>query len=140
VAGFVQLEGAGVSDAGTSYVQGYLDLGVRLLFGGGDRPLVPYGQAALSGQTATWTDLYLVETSGRTTGPFRATFTGGAVTFGGGLLYFFSPALALDAGLALSLGSYTSVEVSGSSTSNFDALSSSAARVQLGVSWFPLRR
>lgn len=133
-AAFAQIEGNGVSgNGGGSYTQAYLDLGVRYAFGDGQRALVPYALGALTGQMA---ELPNVNLGGVVT---DVTYTGAAFTLGGGALYFFSPGLALDGGLAFSLGSYSSVEAAGTSTSNFDALSSNAVRVQLGVSWFPGR-
>lgn len=132
LAAFAQVEGSSVSgNGGGSYTQAYFDLGVRYAFGEGQ--FVPYALGALTGQMARLPNVNL---GGVVT---DVTYSGAAFTLGGGALYFLAPGLALDGGLAFSLGSYSSVEAGGVSTSNFDALSSNAVRVQLGVSWFPGR-
>jgi len=65
------------------------------------------------------------------------SINGAGFTLGGGFDVFFTRTLALDLGVLLTSGRFSEVSV-GSLSSNIDSLDSRAARVTLGLSWFPV--
>jgi hypothetical protein len=110
-----------------------IDLGVRVSFGGPEHRFVPYVLGALTGMTAS-ADVEV--------GPVLSTnvkVTGGGATLGGGFQHYFKPGLALDVGLLLTTGSFTDVEV-GSLSREIDELDASAARLDVGLTWYLSRR
>lgn len=125
---FVALNGSGMeADGGDTYTLGHGDLGVRFNFRSGER-LVPYASLAVTGRQAT----FEFENGG------EIELSGGGGTLGGGLAYFVSPRLALDAGLRLTAGTFTDVSVGRLTVSNFD-VDAGSGRLVFGLSWFPTR-
>lgn len=115
-----QLAGSSGSADGATLALAGFSLGGRFHINGGKAKLVPFVGAALASQSATFDidGFGSVDYSG----------VGGEVE--GGILYFFSPSLALDTGLSAaftSLGNDTRV----------DDISATTVRVGVGVSWRP---
>lgn len=127
VLGFARLGGAVIqsTDEGDEYNYGFFDLGARFSFANATRALVPYLEAAVTGQAAV-VDL----------GGDDLSFTGWGGTLGGGLKYFFSPAFALDTGLRFTVGQFTSVEFRGAQE-DVDDVSTMTTRIDIGLAWFP---
>jgi opacity protein-like surface antigen len=133
---FLQLDG-GEFDVDNAAVEGdwtmgHADLGVRFHFANSLRSWVPYLQAALSGRAVKVTN-GVINTQTQTE---DITLSGGAFTLGGGILFYFSEAWALDLQLAWSGGRFTDITV-GDLTytgADFDA---QTARFNLGASWWP---
>lgn len=124
---FLNLDGASIDpDEGETYSLGHGDLGARFTFGAPASQLKPFAQIALTGAGA---ELEI----GRNTIQLR----GGGLTLGGGLLYFLSPAWALDAGLDLTFGNLTEVEVN-NLTADID-VKARTSRLNAGVRWYPGR-
>lgn len=140
IGGYVALEGASIfpdENAGTledeRFGLGMVELGARFNFPAG-RKIVPYAEAALAAHevrfdfVGTTTDLRV---------------RGGGLTLGGGLQYFLSRTLALDAGLDLTFGRFTEAEFDGPDADvSFDLEDTDAtiARLNLGLSLWPSRR
>ncbi|MBB4636218.1 outer membrane beta-barrel protein [Longimicrobium terrae] len=111
-----------------TYTLAQADLGLRYTFGSTANSLRPYLNAAVSGVSRSDefddTDF---------------TLTGPAGTFGAGLQYFFSPSLALDTNLQVSLGKFNKYTVDGDDV-DFDddgEPSLTGSRLQVGLSWHP---
>lgn len=107
-----------------SYGLGNVDLGGRYSFGSAAAALRPYAELGVSA-TALVDEIEDEE----------ITFSGGAVFLGGGLEYFFSRRVALDAGLVIGKGKLTTVEFGGTSTDDFEDLDFTTSRLNVGVSF-----
>ena len=106
-------------DDDLDYALTVLDLGAQLNLGAGRRSFVPYLTAAYSRQALS------VDVD-----DFDA-LTGNGFTGGLGFMYFFTPPLSINLGLDATFGSLESDDLGSGSTT--------AIRVRLGLSWFPLR-
>jgi opacity protein-like surface antigen len=116
----------------SSYGLAHLDLGVRLSFANPRRALVPYLNAAFTARSAS-----AEVTDGTQTADL--SITGPAFSFGGGVQYFFSPRLALDAGLAISAGKFDKIKLNGETADIPDADDSTTSRLNIGVKFYPQR-
>ena len=96
-----------------------LDLGAQLNFGASRRSFVPYFTAAYTRQSLS-VDIDGVD-----------GWTGNAFTGGIGFMYFFTPPLSVGLGLDVTFG--------GLQSDDLGDVSTTAARLSLGLSWFPLR-
>lgn len=125
---YLNFDGAAINaDEADEYTLGHGDLGVLLHFGSPYAALRPYVDLGLTGRVATFqTDIGDVNISG------------GALTVGGGLKYFFTPGLALDAALKLSFGQFTEVELNGR-TADIDDIDANTGRFNIGLVWYPNR-
>lgn len=106
------------------------DLGVRMNFGNEGMKLRPYINAAFSG-------LALGEEFELAGENVTSTVSGGGLTVGGGLQYFFSRNLALDVGLQATQGAFTDVAVDDEDEELDQGIAYTTSRVQLGVTWHP---
>lgn len=107
------------------------DLGLRVSFGGEWSKLRPFLNAAFTGVAAA--EEY--EEQGE---DVDQVTSGGGLTVGGGLQYFFSPSLALDVGLQATHGAFTHVSVDGDDAEEFDlGVAFTTSRLQLGLTWHP---
>ncbi|HEX6041406.1 outer membrane beta-barrel protein [Longimicrobium sp.] len=108
------------------------DLGVRVNFGHTGLKLRPYINAAFTGIAAAETYELVGE-------DVDQIISGGGLTVGGGLQYFFSPKLALDLGLQATQGAFTQVTIDDEDEElgSEDVTAFTTSRVQLGVSWHP---
>lgn len=124
---FLNFDGASIDpENGQTYTLGHGDLGARFAFGNPSKKFKPFGQIALTGAGAE-------QEIGRNTLQLR----GGGLTLAGGILYFLSPAWAIDAGLAFTFGSLTEVELNNVGVdTDIDARTS---RLNAGVRWYPGR-
>lgn len=109
-------------------VLAHFDIGGRLNFGSTASALRPYVHAAFSG---------VAEGVSGEPGGEDVIFTGAGYTVGGGLQYFFSPRLALDAGLQGSFGEFTQIQEGDESAELDEGVEFTTARLQLGVTWHP---
>jgi opacity protein-like surface antigen len=110
----------------------HADLGVRMNFGHPGLKLRPYINAAFTGIAAA--EEY--ELAGE---DLDQVISGGGLTVGGGIQYFFSPALALDLGLQATQGAFTRVSIDDEDEelSPDDVTAFTTSRVQLGLTWHP---
>jgi hypothetical protein len=114
------------------YILAMGDLGVRVSFGGPQRRFVPYLIGAFTGMTAS-ADIFI--------GPLVSAdveVRGGGLTIGGGFHHYFTPTLALDLQLLVTGGQFNEVEI-GTISSDIDELEANAARLNIGLAWYPLR-
>jgi outer membrane protein W len=112
---------------------GQVDLGLRYTFGSTASKLRPYLNAALSGVALVEQD---VEREEGEVGDL--SLSGGALTLGGGVQYFFSRSLALDVALQGSAGNFSTLSFDGDDVElegeQFDL---TATRLQVGLTWHP---
>jgi len=121
------LDGASIDpDVGETYSLGHGDLGARFTFGAPARKLKPFAQIALTGAAA---ELEI----GRNTLQLR----GGGLTLGGGILYYFSSAWALDAGLDFTIGTLNEVELNNVTVDT--SIDARTSRLNAGIRWYPGR-
>lgn len=108
----------------------HVDLGTQLNFGLARSAARPYLNLAFTGRAATF-DLGASD---------EVELSGGGVTLGGGLKYFFSRAVALDVGAAFTFGTFTDVRVGSVQANDVLDLEAASGRFLLGLSWYPSRR
>jgi hypothetical protein len=94
---------------------------------------VPYLTAAVTGR-ALGADIELEGEEG------DLAYSGGGVTLGGGFQYFFTAPLALNAGVAFTIGDFTKLEFGGEEVPDAPELSATGGRVHLGLTWYPMVR
>jgi opacity protein-like surface antigen len=109
----------------------HFDLGARFHFANTLRRWVPYLEAAISGRAVSLDDARLgSEQVG------KLTFSGSALTIGGGLSIYLKEALALDIELLGSGGTFNQIDVGAISVSNLD-LDATSGRFKVGLIWWP---
>ncbi len=127
---YLAANGSGMkNDSDDAYTLSHVDLGVRFNFGAGRRT-VPYANLAFGYRAAR------VEVGRRGS---EIEYSGGGLTLGGGVQYFLSPALALDGGLQVTLGTFTDVRVNNVIVEDRLDVESASVRLGFGLSWFPMR-
>ena len=116
------------SDGSGNYDMAHFDLGVRYSFGGAASALRPFVQGALNGRAAAFET---VEGDLEARGP--------GFTAGGGLEYFFSRTVALEAGLAFSFGEFNEGRLGNSDWVDLEneAFGVTTTRFDIGVSFHP---
>jgi hypothetical protein len=133
---FVQLDGAefDVQDADVEgvWTMAHGDVGVRFHFADALRTWVPYLQVALSGRAVSVEDAVVL-------GAPRpdVSWTGGALSLGGGILFYFNETLAADLQLLWSGGEFDRVESGAVTVQLPDPIEAQSARFNIGVSWWP---
>lgn len=130
---FARVDGADVSYSDGedgSYTLAHLDLGGRYSFGSSAAALRPFVELSLMGAGVS------DEIDGS-----DVTLSGGAFGIGGGLEYFFSRSLALDVGLSLSKGEFTTATVDGEDYDledlEIEEAGFTSSRFNVGLSWHP---
>ncbi|HEX8322153.1 outer membrane beta-barrel protein [Longimicrobium sp.] len=126
--GRVKYPGPVMADGGAtgSYDQLTIDIALRASFLDEHSPLRPYLASGITG----------VAESPRPDDAGIVT-SGGGITIGGGLQYFTSSRVAIDAGLLVTAGSFTGFEVDGEKHEYDEGLGFSHSRLQLGITWHP---
>jgi opacity protein-like surface antigen len=134
---FVDAAGASIdAEEGDDYSLAHFDVGLRFHFVSATRALVPYLDAAFTGRAAEQKNVTLDDgTPGGTTGTL--SFSGSGFSLGGGLQYFFSPKLSLNAGLRWTTGAFDSAKFQDVQVNDLD-FDASSTRVNLGVVWYPM--
>lgn len=133
---FLQLDGAtlDVNDGETagSWTLGHADLGVRFHFANSLRSWVPYVQGGFSGRVVSLTDIPAANPlSGR-----DVSISGTSVSFGGGVMIYPSQAFAVDLGVAVNGGQFTTLTVDNTSQTGF-AVDATSTRINVGFAWWP---
>jgi opacity protein-like surface antigen len=106
------------------------DLGVRMNFGNEGMKLRPYINAAFTGVAAVEEYEFVDE-------EVEQVLSGGGITIGGGLQYFFSRSLALDLGLQATQGAFSEVMVDDEDEELDEGLAFATSRIQIGLTWHP---
>jgi opacity protein-like surface antigen len=142
---YTEIAGAGLSDGGTSSYPnstagvGHLDLGARYHFGSSHSRLRPFLQAGVGVRVVTHDNVDYQDQYGDDQTDVL-TYSGGAVTIGAGLQYFFMPTLALHTSAQATAGKFTTVTIGDISDRNQD-IKATSGRINVGLNWFPsLRR
>jgi len=132
---FLQLDGAQfeVDDAEVTgdWGMGHGDLGVRFHFANSLRSWVPYLQTSLTGWAVGVDDAQVQGQPESDVG-----FLGGAVTLGGGIMFYFNQKLAADLQLVWSWGQFDQIKVDDVTVSGLE-IDASSTRFNLGISWWP---
>ena len=108
------------------------DLGVRVNLGNETMKVRPYINAAFTGVASV--EDYGEAEAGE---DIEEIISGGGVTIGGGVQYFFSRTIALDLGLQATAGAFTEITFDGEDEEFEEGVAFTSSRVQLGVSWHP---
>lgn len=128
-AAFFTIDGANVDirEPGISgdYTLAQADLGVRLNFRSETQKAIPYIEAALTGRAAETTD-----------DGVDIQLSGGALTLGGGLNYYFRQGLAVDVGLSFSGGRFETLEIDGDEVP-YEEADAIGTRFRVGLTWYP---
>jgi hypothetical protein len=136
VQAFLQIDGAQF-DVQNAAVEGdwtmaHIDLGARFHFANSLRSWVPYLLAAISARAVGVKDGQI----NQSTQAEEITFTGGAFTLGGGIMFYFNESWAADLQLLGSGGRFTEVRADNVTIGDLD-IDASSGRFNLGVSWWP---
>ena len=105
---------------------GTVDLALRMSFGNEFQKLRPFLDTGLTGLVLS--DEVLESES---------TISGAGLTLGGGVQYFFSRSLALDATFNFTTGSFTTYELDGDEIDLDEGVGFNHSRLLVGVSWHP---
>jgi Outer membrane protein beta-barrel domain len=128
---FARVDAASIQPegAGDNYGLAHADLGVRYSFGAPSAAFRPFLQGAVSGRAVSF-DM-------GSEGTLDAR--GAGISAGGGLEYFVSRSVAIEAGLSVSFGELTEGRVGGSDWVNLDndAINITTSRFDIGLSWHP---
>jgi opacity protein-like surface antigen len=133
----VDASGAVLGDDEDEFVLLHGDLLGRFHFTGPQRAWVPFLEGGITGRVAGQDDIIIIDDNGN---PQQVDLevSGGGFTFGGGLQYHVSPAVALGASLRWTVGEFSTVKFNNVSIDGFE-LDATSARLNLGVTWRPLR-
>lgn len=112
-----------------SWTLGHADFGVRFHFANSLRSWVPYVSGAFSARAVSISDI------GGNTG-VDGSISGGAFTFGGGIMIYPSQGFAIDISALASAGQFTTLTVGGTSQAGFD-IDASSTRFSAGIAWWP---
>lgn len=113
-------------DGGVKYTLAHADLGLQATLGSPSSRIKVFFTGAVSGRVAE------LRFAGQT-----IELSGPGYTVGGGVNYFFSSALGLDAGLQATFGSIEEVKVG--AFSEEVSIDATSLRVNLGLVWYPGR-
>lgn len=119
-------------DVEGTWTMGHADIGVRFHFANSLRTFVPYLQGAFSARVVSVSD---IPASNPLSGE-DVSLSGGAFTFGGGLMLYAKQTLAFDLGLLFSGGEFTDVTVGNTTVTGFDA-DADSSRFNIGIVWWP---
>lgn len=132
----VQLDGAQFDEQSTGTVEGdwqmgHVDFGVRYSFANSLRRWVPYLQGAFGYRSVSVQDP-IVDNVQRQ----EVEISGGGLTLGGGVDFYFTQTFALDVQLLWTGGEFNTLRVDNVSATGFD-VDATSARFNLGVAWWP---
>jgi Outer membrane protein beta-barrel domain len=134
---FLQLDGAQFdvqnADVNGTWTMGHGDLGFRYYFANSLRTWVPYVQAAFTGRAVSVKDAEVNQVAQSNT----VSFTGGALTLGGGVIFYFNQKLGLDLQLAWSGGKFTQYKTDNATYDLSSPLDAQSSRFNVGLSWWP---
>jgi len=132
----LQLDGAQFDEQSTGTVEGdwqmgHVDLGIRYSFANSLRRWVPYLQGAFGYRSVSVQDPIVDNTQRE-----EVEISGGGLTLGGGLDFYFTESFALDVQLLWTGGEFNTLRVDNVSATGFD-VDATSARFNLGVAWWP---
>lgn len=121
-----------IDDLIGTWAMAHADLGARFNFANSLRRWVPYLQGSVTARVVNVTDI----PAGNPYSGQEVSFSGAAVTFGGGVMFYTSGSFAIDAGLLFSGGKFTEITAGNTTVSGLD-IEAQSSRFNLGVSWWP---
>ena len=110
---------------------GHVDLGVRYNFANSLRRWIPFLEGAIGGRAVTVED---ATSDGEDIG--KVTFSGGALSLGGGVSVFTSEKFAIETLVKFTGGTFEQIDVGNVSVRDLD-VDASSFRFKVGVSWWP---
>ncbi len=113
------------------WTMGHVDIGLRYNFSNSLRAWVPFLDGAIGGRRVTVDD---ARSEGENVG--EVTFSGGALSIGGGVSFYPSEKFALQTLVKFTGGTFEQVDVGDISVRNLD-IDASSFRFKFGVSWWP---
>jgi len=133
----VDASGAVLNPDDNEAVLVHFDLLGRFSFTNPGRAWVPFVETGISARIAGQDDaVVIVEDDPQTV---DLEMSGGGLTFGGGLQYHVTPAIALGAGLRWTVGEFGTVKFNNVERDGFK-MDATTTRLNLGITWRPLRR
>jgi hypothetical protein len=134
----VDASGSTMGGGDDQFVLVHGDLLGRFHFVSPTRPWVPFIEGGISARVAGQDDIEVVGPNGQTQ-TVDLEISGGGITFGGGLRYHVSPAVALGASLRFTVGEFSTVKFNSVSIDGFE-LDATSTRLMFGVTWQPMLR
>lgn len=136
VTGFVNLDGSRVEveegqGVGGEWDLAHAEVGARFHFANSLRRWVPFLEVSAGARTVSVAD---AQVNGQAAGDL--SFSGPAITFGGGLSAYLTRRVALDVSLKVTGGQFNKVDVGPVSVNNLD-IDASSARIGIGFTWWP---
>ena len=136
ITGFVHVDGSRVEveegqRVGGQWDLSHAELGARFHLANSLRRWVPYVEVSAGGRAVKVAD---AQVNGQDAGDI--SFSGPAVTFGGGLSAYFTRRFALDISLKVTGGQFSKVDVGPVSVNNLD-IDAASARFGVGFVWWP---
>jgi len=111
----------------------HADLGIRYHFANSLRRWVPYLQGSFTARAVNLTDIPEVSVFAGE----EVRFTGGALTLGGGVMFYTSRSFAVDLGLLFGGGRFTDVTVGNTTQTGLVDIDAQSTRLNIGVAWWP---
>ena len=109
----------------------HVDLGARYSFANSLSRWVPFLDAAIGARAVTVED---ATSDGEDVG--EVTFSGGSLSFGGGVSFYASQKFAIETLVKFTGGTFEQIDVGNVSVNDLD-IEASSFRFKLGVSWWP---
>lgn len=136
VTGFVQLDGSTITIENGSTIVGdwalaHAEVGARFHFANSLRRWVPYLEVSAGGRSVSVND---ASVNGQEVAD--VSFSGGALTLGGGLSAYVTRKVALDVSLKFSGGTFNKVDLGSVSLNNLD-IDATSFRLGVGFVWWP---
>lgn len=132
----LDVSGSAISTDAGEVGLGHFELAGRWHFASPSRALVPFLEAGLAGRAVVEEDVLYYDDFGNSTGG-DLSLLGSGVSFGGGLQYHLSPAMALGASLKWTVGDFTTVKLDNVSVDGLD-IGATTTRLNLGFTWYPV--
>jgi hypothetical protein len=133
--GYVELDGIVFDvenpELNGEWSMGHGDLGVRFNFANSLRRWVPFLEGAVGVRGVTVNDATV---NGDEVGDLN--FSGGSLSFGGGLSFFASEKFAIETLLKFTGGTFEQVDVGNVSVNDLD-IDASSFRFKIGIAWWP---
>ena len=135
----VDASGATLGGSGDDkFVLVHGDLLGRFHFVSPTRAWVPFIEGGISARVAGKDDIVVIGPNDEPQ-TVDLEISGGGITFGGGLRYHVSPAVALGASLRFTVGEFSTVKFNSVSIDGFE-LDATSTRLMFGVTWQPMLR
>jgi hypothetical protein len=126
---FLDGSAASMDSEGDSWILSHGDLGLRYHFASAGKSFVPFVEGAITGLVGSQEDIDFGNGRG------DLEISGGGFTLGGGFLYFFTPRVALNAGLKWTKGEFNKVKFENVSVEGLD-IDATSARLNVGLTFF----